>query len=77
MNNDYTLLFNRIREICGNCAVFADAIGLSERSVSLKLNNKREWKQSEMLKACEVLKIDTAAIPKLFFSIAEKHLGKK
>lgn len=77
VNNDYTLLFKRIKEICGTRAAFAEAMGLSERSVSLKLNNKREWKQSEMLKACEVLEADTAVIPKLFFSTSEKHPGKK
>ena len=51
---DYSKLNGRIVEKCGTQAVFADRMGLSERTVSLKLNNKVAWKQPEMQKAAEI-----------------------
>lgn len=64
---DYSKLLGKIKEVCGSQAVFAALIGLSERTTSLKLNNKKEWKQSEMENSCEVLKIDRNKIPIYFF----------
>lgn len=32
-------------------------MGISYQSLSLKINNKREFKQSEIIKLCEVLNI--------------------
>lgn len=42
-NYDYSKLNGRIVEICGTQANYAKAINLSERSVSLKLNNLRAF----------------------------------
>ena len=64
---DYSSLSDRVKEICGTRAVFAKEIGLTEKTVSLKFNSKREWKQGEMVRACEVLKIEAAEIPQYFF----------
>lgn len=66
---DYSKLEGRIKEKCGKQAIFASKIGLSERSVSLKLNNKRDWKQSEIRKSCEVLEIKVQEIPSYFFAL--------
>ena len=41
MPYNYSKLLGRIVECCGTQAAFAEKIGLSERSVSLKLNGKR------------------------------------
>jgi putative cro repressor len=67
MSNDYSKLLGRIAEKCGTQAEFADALKMSERSVSRKLNNVVAWKDSEILKAAEVLEIETENIPDYFF----------
>ena len=65
---DYSKLVERIKERCGKQAVFAAAMGLSERSVSLKLNNLRCWTQQEMFRACKVLMFPSTEIPDYFFA---------
>lgn len=65
---DYSKLSGRIVEKYGTQMNFAEAIGLSERSVSLKLNSKIGWKQSEISKICKVLDIRTDEIPDYFFA---------
>ncbi len=68
MKYDYSKLSGKIKECCGNQLNFSNSIGLSERSVSLKMNGKREWKQSEIDKTCKVLKIEHTEIPLYFFT---------
>lgn len=65
---DYRKLNGRIVEICGTQAVFAEKMGLSERTISLKLNNKIAWKQSEIQKAVEILGIPNDEIQVYFFT---------
>lgn len=65
---DYSRLNGRIAEKCGSQAEFAKQMGLSERSVSLKLNNKRLWKQSEMLKASKILDVSLSELHTYFFA---------
>lgn len=68
MPYNYAKLLGRITELCGTQAKFANALGLSERSVSLKLNGKIGWKQSEIAKACEILRIESTEIGNYFFA---------
>ncbi len=68
MEYDYSKLLGRIKEICGRQDIFAERMGLSERAVSLKLNNKLAWKQPEMEKAAEVLNFSTSEIQLYFFT---------
>lgn len=68
MPYNYQKLLGRIVEKCGTQAVFSDKMGLSERSVSLKLNGLRSWKQPEIAKACQVLDISENDIPAYFFA---------
>ena len=63
MSNDYSKLLGAITEKCGTQAEFANAMGVSERSISLKLNNKVSWKDNEISKAVEVLGLDPKDIP--------------
>lgn len=65
---DYSKLNGKITEVYGTQYNFADAMGLSERSVSLKLNGKRRWKQQEIVNACNLLKIGIEQIPAYFFA---------
>lgn len=67
MSYNYRKLSGRIVEKCGTQAIFAREMGLSERSVSLKLNNKVPWKQHEIQKASEVLDFPESEIIEYFF----------
>lgn len=69
MPYNYAKLLGRIVEKVGTQSNFADQMGLSERTISLKLNGKIGWKQSEIAKACSVLGIDDNDIPAYFFAI--------
>lgn len=64
---DYSKLNGRIVEKCGTRANFAKEIGLSEHSVSFKLNNKVGWRQNEIAIACNVLAIPIEDVPAYFF----------
>lgn len=66
---DYSRLSGLIVEKLKTQARFAEAMGLSERSVSLKLNGKVGWKQTEIAKACNLLGIKQSRIPAYFFTI--------
>ncbi|MBE6767380.1 MAG: DUF739 family protein [Ruminococcaceae bacterium] len=52
MSYDYSVLEGIIAECFGSQKNFAKAIGMSEHSVSMKLNNKIPWKQTEIEKVC-------------------------
>lgn len=67
MAYNYSKLIGKIVEVCGSQTNFATKIGLSARSVSLKLNNLRAWKQGEINAACDILGIDKSDIPAYFF----------
>ena len=67
MSFKYAKLSGRIKEKFKTQERFAEAMNMSPRSISLKLNNKREWKQNEIDKACELLEIQTSEIGEIFF----------
>ncbi len=69
MPYNYSKLLGRIVEKIGTQRDFAKAIGLSERSVSLKLNGRVGWKQDEIAKICDVLSINTSEINDYFFAL--------
>ena len=64
---DYSLLIGRITEIYGNRGNFARAMGISEHTMSHKLNNKRAFTQPEIQLAVVVLRLTEKDIPKYFF----------
>lgn len=66
---NYAKLAGIITEKCTTQAKFADKLGLSERSLSLKMNGKIQWKQNEICKACEILSIPREDIPAYFFNL--------
>lgn len=73
MAYDYSKLDGLITEKCKTRAAFAEAIGRSERSISLKMNGKVEWSQNEIAKACEVLGIKPDEISAYFFNLKVQH----
>lgn len=69
MPYDYSKLAGLITEKFKTQANFSESIGLSERSVSLKMNGKLSWKQTEISKVCDVLGICSEDIPAYFFKL--------
>ena len=60
-------LDGKITEVFGTRSCFADALGISENSISSKMQGKSKWKEREILKSCELLNIAKADIPEYFF----------
>lgn len=69
MAYDYSELKRKIANKFGTQKKFAKAIGLSERTVSLKLNNKIYFAQDEISKAAELLEIKDEEIREYFFIV--------
>lgn len=69
---DYSKLRGRIRECYGTEMKFADEMGLSTVFLGAKLNNKVGFKNSEIYKACELLKIDLKEAGTYFYAIKTK-----
>ena len=67
MTFDYSALRRKIVEIYKTQGRFAARMNLTEHTISSKLNNLWEWKQSEIIRACEVLAIPESDIPGYFF----------
>lgn len=57
-----------IREKYGTQAAFSDALGMSEATLSAKLNGKTEWTRQEIEDACRLLDISAEGIPTYFFN---------
>lgn len=68
MAYNYDALNGLIVEKYKTNSAFASAMGLSERSLSLKLNNKVSFKQPEIDKAVELLSINPKRIAHYFFA---------
>ena len=63
----YAKLRGRIREKFGTQECFAKAINLNNATLSLKLNEKTQWKREEILLACKKLDIAVDEISSYFF----------
>ena len=69
MRYDFRKLRDKIVEIFGKQEAFAHALGISTRSLSLKLNNERYFKPNEISKAIELLGLAMTDIPAYFFAV--------
>ena len=68
MTKDFSRLSGKIVEKYGTQYNFAIAIGLSERSLSQKLNNRVGWRDEEIERAIQLLGLDINDIPAYFFT---------
>lgn len=69
MNNyDYSKLLGRMKEQGFTQNKLSKGIGISETTLNLSLNNKRDFNQDEMLRACELLDIPVEKITDYFFA---------
>jgi transcriptional regulator with XRE-family HTH domain len=67
MSFNYSKLRGKIIEKFGTQGNFAKVLGVSERTLSLKLNNKIFFSQDEIAKISELLNIDSDKIQIYFF----------
>ena len=67
MSFDYRKLKGMIIEKYGSQSLFAKKIGISERTLSLKMNGKISWKQEEIVKSVIALGLKTSDIQEYFF----------
>lgn len=65
---NYDKLSGKIVEVFGTRYKFAEAMGWSERTLSLKMSGKRPWKQPDICKAINLLKLSEEDIPSYFFT---------
>ena len=64
---DYRKLKGAIIEKYESQSAFAKEIGISERTLSLKINGKIAWKQNEILRAIKALGLKNSDIQEYFF----------
>lgn len=65
---DYSRLRGKISEIFITQSRFAIAMEWSERTLSLKMNGIRPWKQPDICKAVNLLGLSDEDIPTYFFN---------
>lgn len=65
---DYSKLLGRMKEMGFTQAALARRVGISETSMNLSLNNKRDFGQDEMIRACTALEIPIGQIGDYFFA---------
>lgn len=65
---NYSKLRGKIVEVFGTQIEFAKAMEWSERTLSLKLNSNRTWKQDDICKAIRLLGLTDDDIRAYFFT---------
>ena len=71
---NYRKLKGRIVEKCGTQYEFAREMGMSERTLSLKMQGKQSWKQTDILRAIEVLDLDVSDVQDYFFAVQVQNI---
>lgn len=69
---DYKKLRARIVEVLGSNKKLAEAIGITETALSLKLNNYNNFTMANISKICKVLKISLKDIGTYFFTVEKE-----
>lgn len=71
---NYGKLKGKIVEFFGSQYRFAEAMGWSERTLSLKLNGNVPWKQTDICKAVKLLHLDDSDIAEYFFTAKVQNI---
>lgn len=71
---NYNKLKGKIVEVFGNQQEFAKAMEWSERTLSLKINGKRSWKQTDIMKAIALLNLSESDIQEYFFKLEVQNV---
>lgn len=71
---NYNKLRGRIVEIYGSQTEFAKAMKWSERTLSLKMNGKIPWKQTDIVNAVRLLGLSESDIQEYFFSAEVQNI---
>lgn len=68
MDFKYAKLRGRIIEKFGTNGNFSVALGISQNSLSLKLNNKTNFSQKDIVEWCDLLDIDLKDVGDYFYA---------
>lgn len=71
---NYNKLRGRIVEIYGSQIEFAKAMQWSERTLSLKMNGKIPWKQTDIVTAVRLLGLSDSDIQEYFFAVEVQNI---
>ena len=66
---NYSKLKGRIKEVCGSQKAFAETLGISEGTLTSKLNNYTYFTQSEIMQSIDILKIQPGEVNLYFFTL--------
>lgn len=65
---DYSKLKGRITEVFGTRKAFGKAMGWSNVTLTVRLNDESQWRQYEIEKAVELLRLEHSDISEYFFA---------
>lgn len=68
MAKTYNKLRGKIVEVFGSQRAFSKEVGLTEQSVTAKLNGKIDFSQGDIIKWCELLGIEAKDVSNYFFA---------
>ena len=71
---NYNKLRGKIVEIYGSQIEFAKAMKWSEKTLSLKLNGKVPWKQTDIMTAIQILGLSESDIQDYFFAVEVQNI---
>ena len=71
---NYNKLRGKIVEISGSQIEFAKAMKWSEKTLSLKLNGKVPWKQTDIMTAVQILGLSESDIQDYFFAVEVQNI---
>ena len=74
---DYSKLRGRIREKFDTQKNFADAMGTTPTTISLKLSSKLYFDQREVARAVKLLDIEQGSVSSYFFTIEPKKTKER
>ena len=66
---DYSKLKGRIKEKCDSQKAFADLLGVTEGTLTSKLQGYTYFTQEEIFKSCDILEINSDKVFNYFFAL--------